>query len=66
MGSSLYLPNSPLLFQFFDMNAKQAKTIPIPEFLVNWGLSLRASGELTTGTPVHFATKTRRPSRLMQ
>lgn len=38
-STELAIASDHLLFHYFDMNSKQAKTIPIPDFLAKLGFT---------------------------
>jgi len=38
-STAIMIASDHLLFHYYDMNSKQAKTIPIPEFLAKLGIA---------------------------
>lgn len=38
-STEIVIASDHLLFHYYDMNSKQAKTIPIPEFLAKLGFA---------------------------
>lgn len=38
-STEIVIASDHLLFHYYDMNSKQAKTIPLPEFLAKLGLT---------------------------